>query len=654
MGVRVGFLRYALGLLALLVVGGATASAETLADEAVTLSVEATTAGAEPGTAAVFTVRLSEPVDSAISARLSTEPDDGADPATAGADYVPADDVLVQLPKGETARKVEVKVVDDSLDEARETFLAVLSASVAQGIRIDPTKRTATGAIQDNDDPPSAKVANAPDVTEGNSGSAAANFTVTLSKKSGREARVAFATRDGTAKAGEDYVARTGVLRIPAGDLTGTVRVDVTGDSKVETAESFALVISRHDETAVMGSPIEGTAKILNDDTGAPPPTPASLSVADVTADEPVGQSGTATFRVTLAPAVPRAVTVKWATADGTATAGKDYTAGSGTLSFAANETSKTVAVTLLGDELAESNETFAVNLSAPTGATLADAQAVGTIVEKAATPTAVPSLSITDVAARESEGASFTVELTKAASSRVSVTVSTSDGTAREGLDYLGRTATVEFAPGERTKTIAVTVLDDELAEPAETFSVGLGNPVNAIISKSRGTGTIESSDQAAPGVARPAAIPLAALPITVTPPKKTGTTGKTATVSTARLPRMALWPLTVKVGPKGIARMTAACKRQSRVTCSGRVALETVAKPKFRLAVKSFRISRGKQASVPLKLDPRGRRLLAREGRIRARVVVLVRVGAVYLRVLPGVITLESAVAGSSKIKP
>ncbi len=84
---------------------------------------------------------------------------------------------------------------------------------------------------------------------------------------------------------------------------------------------------------------------------------------------------------------MPRAVTVKWATADGTATAGKDYTAGSGTLSFAANETSKTVAVTLLGDELAESNETFAVNLSAPTGATLADAQAVGTIVEKAATP---------------------------------------------------------------------------------------------------------------------------------------------------------------------------------------------------------------------------------------------------------------------------
>ena len=196
--------------------------------------------------------------------------------------------------------------------------------------------------------------------------------------------------------------------------------------------------------------------------------------------------------------------------------------------------------------------------------------------------------------------------------------------------------------------------MLDDELAEPAETFSVGLGNPVNAVISKIRGTGTIESSDQAAPGVVRPAAIPAAALPVTVTPPKKAGTTGKTATVSTARLPRMALWPLTVKVGPKGIARMTAACKRQSRVTCSGRVALETVAKPKFRLAVKSFRIGRGKQASVPLKLDLRGLRLLAREGRIRARVVVLVRVGAVYLRVLPGVITLESADAGSSKIKP
>ncbi len=636
-------LRYALAMLLLLGVGRATASADVLADGPLTLSVEATTAGAEPATAAIFTIKLSAPADSAASVRFSTEPADGGDAATEGADYAPRD-VVVQLPRGQTAVKVEVKVADDPLDEWTEKFLVTLS-DAPSGIRIDG--KTATGSIQDNDEPPVAKVANAPDVTEGNA-TTRALFTVSLSKKSGRDARVAFATRDGTAKAGEDYVARNGVLRIPAGDVSGSVPVDVVGDTKKETTESFTLVISRHDETAVLGTPTEGSAKILDDDPAGPPPppppqpVPASLSIADVTADEPGGQSATMTFRVTLAPAVTRPVTVNWATADGTATAAKDYAAGSGTLSFAAGETAKTLPITLLADELAESNETFVVNLSGAVGATVADAQALGTIVEKIVEKDAPPAVSISDVVAREGQGATFTVELTKAASSRVTATVTTSDGSAREGLDYLGRRATIEFAPGEKTKAIAVTVLDDGLTEPPETFSANLGNVVNATVTKGRGTATIESSDLILSG---PAAIPASALPVTVKPPAKTGTTGKTAKAVKAALPRMALWPLKVKVGARGVARMTAACKRRSPVTCSGRVSLETVAKPRFQLAVKSFRVRPGKQAAVPLKIGVRGRKLLAREGRIRARVIVLVKVGSVLLRVVPGVITLETS---------
>jgi chitinase len=634
--------RYALAALSFLVLGGATASAEVLADEPVTISVKATKGGAEPGTAAVFTLELSAPLDANVGVRLSTAPADGDDAATAGADFEAADNVVLQFPKGETAAKLEVRVVDDQLDEVRERFLVVLSDALGKGVRIDPALRTATGTIQDNDDPPAAKVANAPDVAEGNSGTAKALFAVSLSKRSGREVRVAFATKDGTAKAGEDYVARSGVLRLPAGALTGTVAVDVTGDTKVEGAETFSLAISKQDETAVLGSPTEATARILNDDTNAPtppppPPTPANLSIADVSADE----AGTAAFRVTLAPAVNRAVTVKWATADGTAAAGKDYTAGSGTLSFAANETAKTVAVALLADELAEGSETFTVALSSPVGATVADGQAVGTILDKGTQQSSSPSLSITDVLARESEGATFTLELTKAASSRVSVTVSTSDGSAREGLDYLARRTTIEFAPGERTKSIEVTVIDDELAEPNETFSVDLGNPVNATIAKGRGIAMIEINDQPASVVGRLEGIPPAALPVTPKPPAKT-TKGKTAKVTKAVLPRMAIWPLTVRVGPTGIARMTTACKRASPVTCSGHIALEPAAKPRFRLGTKTFRVRPGKQASLPLKLGLRARTLLAREGRVRARVVVVVKAGAVYVRVYPGVITL------------
>ncbi len=648
MAALLGWLRCAPFVL-LVVVSGATAPAG-LADETATLAIEATTQGAEPGTGAVFTIKLSAATDSNTTVRVTTGAAEGADAATAGEDYESLTGTAVHLPKGATAAKVTVKVLDDPLDEAKEQFVVTLSdVQSSSGVRITPEGRTATGSIQDNDDPPAAKVANAPDVPEGNPGNAGkAVFTVSLSKKSGREVHVAFATRDSTAKAGEDYTARTGLLKIPAGDVSGTVVVDLVADTKVESAETFTLVITRQDETAVLGSPAEATAKVVDDDQagggGGGGPT-SSLSVADAS-----GQEGSAvTFRVTLAPAVQGPVSVKWATANGTATAGSDYTAGSGTLSFATSETSKTVSVALLADQQADGGETFFFNLSAPVGATLADGQAVGTILEQpAAAPGPPPALSVTDVSARESEGATFTLELSRTSSSRVSVMVSTSDGTAREGLDYLGRRATIEFAPGEKTKTIAVTVLDDDLAEPDETFSLGLGNPVNAEIAKSRGVATIESNDQAAgvAGLLPPTAnLPLPAPPATA----KTGT-GKSVKATNARWPRMALWPLTVKVDPQGIARMTVLCKPKSPVACSGRVALETAAKPKFQLAVKSFVVRKGRQASLPLKLSPRARRLVAHEGKVRARVVVLVRVGAIYLRVFPGFITLDSATGSRS----
>ena len=102
------------------------------------------------------------------------------------------------------------------------------------------------------------------------------------------------------------------------------------------------------------------------------------LAVADARAEE--GRDETIDFAVTLAPASPAAVTVDYATADGSATAGEDYTAASGTLTFAPGETSKTVAVPVLDDAIDEGEETFTLTLSAASGATIADAEAVGTI----------------------------------------------------------------------------------------------------------------------------------------------------------------------------------------------------------------------------------------------------------------------------------
>ena len=108
-------------------------------------------------------------------------------------------------------------------------------------------------------------------------------------------------------------------------------------------------------------------------------PVPA-LSINSVSAAE--GNAGTSafTFTVTLSAASATPVTVQFATADGTATAGSDYTAASGTLTFAPGVTSQPVVVNVTGDTMVEGNETFVVNLSNPSGATIAVAQGTGTI----------------------------------------------------------------------------------------------------------------------------------------------------------------------------------------------------------------------------------------------------------------------------------
>jgi hypothetical protein len=113
---------------------------------------------------------------------------------------------------------------------------------------------------------------------------------------------------------------------------------------------------------------------------GSTTPALPSISVADITISE--GSSGTknATFTVTLSSASASAVSVNYATRNGTATAGSDYAAASGTLSFAAGQTSKTVNVPVIGDAVFESDETFYLDLSAAVGATLARGTATGTI----------------------------------------------------------------------------------------------------------------------------------------------------------------------------------------------------------------------------------------------------------------------------------
>jgi hypothetical protein len=215
------------------------------------------------------------------------------------------------------------------------------------------------------------------------------------------------------------------------------------------------------------------------------------LSIGDITVTE--GNAGTqvATFTVTLSTASSNPVTVNFATANGTASAGSDYQTASGRLTFAPGEKTQTVTVLVNGDRVGEPNETFLVNLSGATGgAVIIDGQGVGTIVDDE------PRLSINDVSRVEGNSGTtlfvFTVTLSAASDVPVTVNFATANGTAKAGEDYDAQSGTLTFAPGETTRTISIVVRGDKKKEANETFFVNLSGASGAFALDWQGIGTI------------------------------------------------------------------------------------------------------------------------------------------------------------------
>jgi hypothetical protein len=220
-----------------------------------------------------------------------------------------------------------------------------------------------------------APTVNAGDVSvpEGNSGTSDALVPVTLTSPAVGPVTVNFATADGTATAGTDYTATSGTLTFAPGQTSQNVTVSVTGDLAIEADETFFVNLTN--PVGANPGDMQGQGTITNDDL-------ATLSVGDASVVE--GDSGTVTLNAPVTLSAPSAgpVTVAFATADNTATAGSDYTATSGVLTFAPGTTALNVTVSVIGDTLDESDETFFVNLSSPTNATIADAQGLETILD--------------------------------------------------------------------------------------------------------------------------------------------------------------------------------------------------------------------------------------------------------------------------------
>ena len=311
---------------------------------------------------------------------------------------------------------------------------------------------------------------------------AALEFVVTLDPAASDAVTVDYATSDGTATAGEDYTSTSGALTFTAGEVTKTISVPIADDAEDDGGETFTLTLSNASGADLDDATATGT---INDDDESLP----AVSVSDATSAE----GDAVAFTVSLSAASSRQVTVEYATSDGTAAAGSDYTAESGTLTFAANETSKTVSVATTDDSVDEDDETFTLTLSSPANATLGDATATGTINDN---DESLPAVSVSDATSAEGDAVAFTVSLSAASSQQVTVEYATSGGTATSGTDFTAESGTLTFAANETSKTVSVATTDDSVNEEDETFTLTLSSPTNATLGDATATGTINDND--------------------------------------------------------------------------------------------------------------------------------------------------------------
>ncbi|MEO2004414.1 MAG: Calx-beta domain-containing protein, partial [Candidatus Poribacteria bacterium] len=292
------------------------------------------------------------------------------DGATVDADYTAPTDTTVTFAPGETFVTVDLTVLGDTVNEADESIDLTLSNPSDASVTI--VDGAAVGLAQDNDDV-TVSIASA-SAAEGDLDTSSLTLDVTLSGASEQAITVDYVATDGTATSGTDYVALVdATLTLAAGETTGVIALTVNGDMANEADETVDMTLSNVTGRGVTLATDTGTATILNDD-----PLPA-LAISDATVTE--GTDSEATLTVTLTGDTEQTVSVTYATANATASAGDDYVSATGTLTFEVGTTTAAVTVTLVDDVVGELDESFLVNLSGVTNATVSDGQAVVTIV---------------------------------------------------------------------------------------------------------------------------------------------------------------------------------------------------------------------------------------------------------------------------------
>jgi hypothetical protein len=414
--------------------------------------------------------------------------------AVAGSDYRATKGTLTIAP-GKTVGNITVTALPYTVGEAEKVFgvqlLSVTNGSLAPVVsggaeyaRVSLQNALGSGLVV-----PNVTVADATATAGGNE-----TFQVTLSKATKLTASFRYRTVAGTATTA-DYTPVDGVLTIPAGATTGTITVAIHASNSTANTH-FSLALS----AAANANLTRTTANATIINVAPQAPVLPTLGVSNASVAQVDQGTSTLAFTVTLSSAATSAVTVNYATTDGTAVAGTDYTAANGILTFAPGDTSKTVDVTVLGNYAVSLSKTLNLTLSSPSNATISTATGVGTILNNN-----LPGLSIGSASAQVinsdpyAQTMSFTVTLSTAAPFPVAVNYATANlvaavpgnGNSGTPLGYTPANGTLTFAPGETSKTITVTVHSASVLGN-QRFDMNLSDASNATISSATAMGTI------------------------------------------------------------------------------------------------------------------------------------------------------------------
>lgn len=445
-----------------------------------------------------FEVELSADVDDPDGFTIPISTSDGT-ATVAGGDYTAADAILSFNGTAGEKQFFEVSISGDSIVEADETFLVRLAevAGLIETADLIIPNREVTATIENDDSASIALTASQTSVIEGDAGAVTSiTFTATLTGDLQDALTVNYQTLDATATtADNDYTAASGSFSLGgSAGQSQTFTVDVLGDNRVELAETFSVGLSLSSDlpksiTDAIALPAQPSGITISADDRAS----LSLSGAtSVTEGDNQADAGELSFIVTLSNPISSGFQLGYNSEDGTAIAGEDYEATSGTMDFTgfAGET-KSVTVKAIGDNLVEANETFRFQLGVISGlpsglAELIDissSSVLGTILDDDSAVLSIsgPSSINEPGGPGGSTPAMYTITLSAPVQGGLSVGYATADGTATAGTDYDAVADSVSFAnSSNQTQTVTVDVRGDSTLEGDESFQVALSELMN------------------------------------------------------------------------------------------------------------------------------------------------------------------------------